>query len=48
MVDHLVSPQGTIIATYEPAGPVQTGSFVSQEPSKAEIARRKAMADGTW
>jgi dihydrofolate reductase len=48
MIDHVVSPRGNIIATYEPAGPVKTGSFASPEPSEAEIARRKAMADGTW
>src|SRR5437764_917302 len=33
---------------YEPAGAVETGSFASPVPSEAEIARRKAMADGTW
>lgn len=48
MTDHMVSERGTIIASYEPAGPVKLGSFASPEPSKAEIARRKAMADGTW
>ena len=48
MVDHLVSPEGTIIATYEPAGPVKTGTFVTAEPSEAEIARQQAIADGTW
>ncbi len=48
MIDHMVSPRGTIVASYEPAGVVKTGSFASPEPSEAEIARRKAMADGTW
>lgn len=48
MVDHTVSAGGNIVATYEPAGAVKTGSFASPEPSEAEIARRKAMADGTW
>jgi dihydrofolate reductase len=49
MIDHMVSPGGNIVATYEPAGAVKTGSFPSPEPSEAEIARRKAMADGgTW
>lgn len=48
MVDHLVSPGGNIVATYEPAGAVKTGAFTSPEPSAPEIARRKAMADGTW
>jgi dihydrofolate reductase len=48
MVDHLVSSRGNIVATYETAGPVKTGSFASPEPSEAEVARRKAMAEGTW
>ena len=48
MIDHMVSSRGVIVATYEPAGEVKTGSFASPEPSEAEIARRKAMAAGTW
>lgn len=48
MVDHMVSPGGNIVATYEPAGAVKTGTLASPNPSEAEIARRKAMADGTW
>jgi dihydrofolate reductase len=52
MIDHVVSARGNIVATYEPAGAVKIGSFASPEqiekPSQAEIARRKAMADGTW
>ncbi len=48
MIDHSVSARGTIVASYEPAGPVKLGSFASPEPSEAEISRRKAMADGTW
>jgi dihydrofolate reductase len=48
MIDHAVSPRGTIVASYEPAGAVETGTFPSPEPSEAELARRKAMADGTW
>jgi len=48
MVDHMVSARGNMVATYEPAGAVETGSFASPVPSEAEIARRKAMADGTW
>jgi dihydrofolate reductase len=48
MIDQTVSAGGNIVATYEPAGAVKTGSFPSPEPSEAEIVRRKAMADGTW
>jgi dihydrofolate reductase len=48
MVDHFVSPPGTVVTTYEPAGAVETGSFAAAEPSHPEIARRAAIADGTW
>jgi dihydrofolate reductase len=44
LVDSKVSSTGVIIATYEPAGPVPLGSFVTGEPSALEIARREKMA----
>ena len=44
MVDHRVSPGGTVIATYEPAGNVEHGTFATQEPSAREQARQKQMA----
>jgi dihydrofolate reductase len=43
LVDHFVSDTGVIIASYEPAGDVQTGSFVTEEPSEAELERRRRM-----
>ena len=46
LVESAVSGTGVIIATYEPAGPVPIGSFVTGEPSAPEIARRKKMAAG--
>jgi dihydrofolate reductase len=48
MVEHEVTAAGNIIATYEPAGPVQTGSFPAPEPSPAELERRRRMAEGSW
>lgn len=48
MVEHKFTPGGAIIATYEPAGPVEPGSFITIEPSAAELARREKMANGTW
>ena len=48
MTDHRVSEGGNIIATYQPAGPVQVGSYVTGEPSEREQARQAAMADGSW
>ncbi|WFU03448.1 dihydrofolate reductase family protein [Rhizobium sp. CB3171] len=36
-------PSGVIMATYEPAGDVKTGSFAQQAPSEAEIRRRQSL-----
>lgn len=43
LVDHALYDKGVIFATYEPAGPVQVGSFATKEPSEAEIARREKL-----
>lgn len=48
MTDHRVSAGGTVIVTYEPAGPVETGSYAVGEPSVQEQARQEAMAEGSW
>ena len=48
MVEHEVTPGGNIIATYEPNGEVQVGSFTTPEPSTAELERHKKMEAGTW
>ncbi len=37
----LVSSTGVIVATYERNGEVQAGSFVSDQPSEAELERRR-------
>ena len=47
LVDHIVSPGGTVIATYEPAGPVETGSF-GHSDSPREVERQRQMREGTW
>jgi len=44
LVESKVSPKGVVIASYEPAGPVQLGSFVPDQPSEAELERRKRWA----
>jgi dihydrofolate reductase len=41
LLDHFVSSRGIILATYEPAGAVQTGSFEAKPPSEAELKRRE-------
>jgi dihydrofolate reductase len=48
LIDHFVSDTGVIIATYEPAGDVKTGTFASKEPSEAEAARQRKMKAGAW
>lgn len=37
------STSGVIIATYEPAGEIKKGSFAFEEPTEAEVQRRKAL-----
>jgi len=40
------STTGVIVATYERAGKVKTGSFVLEAPTEAELARRKRLKEG--
>jgi dihydrofolate reductase len=44
LVDSFVTPTGVVITTYEPAGDVPTGTFVTKEPSEVELERRKTWA----
>ena len=48
MTAHKVSDGGSIIATFEPAGPVEIGTYVTTPPSEREEARQAAMAEGSW
>src|SRR5687768_7360626 len=48
MVEHQITPRGVIIATYQPDGAVETGSFDAKEPSAAELDRREKIKEGTW
>lgn len=48
MTKSVVSTTGVIIASYVPDGEVKHGSFVPDEVSDAEIARRKKVASGEW
>ncbi len=40
-----VLPSGVMIANFERAGEVETGSFAMETPTEAELARRKKMRD---
>ena len=48
LVDHFVSNAGVVMATYEPAGDVRTGTFESKPPSETELERRERMRAGSW
>lgn len=41
MVDHFVTDKGVVIASYEPDGEVQTGTFETKPPSEEELERRE-------
>jgi dihydrofolate reductase len=48
LTDHFVSNSGVVLATYEPAGEIPTGTFASKDPSEAELVRRERMREGSW
>jgi dihydrofolate reductase len=48
MVEHRITPAGNIIATYEPGGALEPGSFATEEPSAAELERRRRIEAGSW
>ena len=48
MSEHRVSDGGNIIATYQPAGPVEIGSYDTGERREREQVRQAAMAEGNW
>lgn len=43
LVKSSTSPAGVVIAAYERAGKVETGSFAMEEPTQAELDRRAAL-----
>jgi len=48
MTGHKVSDKGSVIVTYEPAGPVEIGTYVTTPPSEREEKRQAAMAKGDF
>ena len=44
LVDHFVSKTGVVMASYQPAGEVPTGTFETKPPSEAELKRREQWA----
>lgn len=50
-IDRKVTPRGAVIATYEPAGPVEVGDmgqFNESKPSAREAERQERMRNGSW
>lgn len=45
LLENEISPSGVIIASYERAGEVKTGSLGLETPSEAELARRKRLKE---
>jgi dihydrofolate reductase len=48
LVDHHVSETGVTFTIYEPNGDVETGTFATKEPSRAELELREKIAEGSW
>jgi dihydrofolate reductase len=48
LVDHYVSETGVAFTTYEPNGDVETGTFATKEPSRAELELRERIREGAW
>ncbi len=48
VVRHATTGRGNLIVTYEPAGPVETGSFGEAPKNTSEQRRQHAMEAGTW
>jgi dihydrofolate reductase len=45
LVDSKTSSTGVLMTTYEPAGELDYGSFALEEPTEAEVERRRRLAD---
>jgi dihydrofolate reductase len=43
LIEHRVTSSGVAMATYDPAGMVETGTFATVEPSPAELERRERL-----
>ena len=48
LAEQRLTPGGMIMATYEPNGAVQHGSFEMEHPTGQELARQQKMREGTW
>lgn len=45
LLDSKTSSTGVLMTRYRKSGPVEIGSFASEEPTEAELARRRSLGD---
>jgi hypothetical protein len=48
LIDHYVSETGVTFTIYKPNGEVETGTFATKEPSRAELELRERIKEGAW
>lgn len=48
LIEQRTGAGGFLMATYEPAGALKTGTFETQKPSAQELARRERVKAGSW
>jgi dihydrofolate reductase len=48
LVEQRTTAGGMLMATYEPAGTLETGTFETQKPSETELKRRERVKAGDW
>ena len=48
LVEQRTTAGGMLMATYEPAGALKTGSFATQKPSEPKLKRRERVKAGDW
>jgi dihydrofolate reductase len=48
VIEQRTTAGGMLMATYEPAGSLKTGSFATQKPSAQELKRRERVKAGDW
>jgi len=48
LVEQRTTAGGMLMATYEPAGTLETGTFETQKPSELELKRRERVKAGDW
>lgn len=45
LIDSMTSSTGVLVTSYERAGEIEIGSFALEEPTEAEVERRRRQTD---